>query len=56
MQTLYSSCCSHKCLSSKDISGIGEKQVGPATAMSTVLFVIIVVITMIQLKLEGKND
>ncbi|HHW23500.1 MAG TPA: sugar ABC transporter permease [Clostridiaceae bacterium] len=32
------------------------QQVGPATAMSTVLFVIIVVITMIQLKLEGKND
>ncbi len=32
------------------------QQVGPAAAMSTVLFVIIVVITIIQLKLEGKND
>lgn len=32
------------------------EQVGPATAMSTILFVIIVVITILQFKLSGKDD
>lgn len=32
------------------------EQVGPATAMSTVLFVIIVIITILQFKLSGKEE
>ena len=32
------------------------EQVGPAAAMSTVLFVIIVIITILQFKLSGKDD
>lgn len=32
------------------------QQVGPATAMSTVLFLIIIIITVLQLKVDGRND